>query len=61
MSDTLKLILTSIGIGVVILFTIVFLSEFLLGNLVDTDSYKPLLVVIPFMAAIAYYLIKKSK
>jgi hypothetical protein len=61
MSDTLKLILTSIGIGVLVLLLTIFASETLFGDLTKSDSYKPLYVVIPIMASVLYYLVKKTK
>lgn len=61
MNDTIKTILTSIGIGLVILLAIVFLSEKTFGDLTDKDSYKPLWYIIPAFIAVIGFLIYKSK
>ena len=61
MSGTIKTILISVAIGLVILFAVVFLSEKTFGDLTDKDSYKPLWYIIPAFIAVIGFLIYKSK
>jgi len=51
-------ILIPIVVGLIVLFSIIGLSNLIFGNLTETDSLKSLWVIIPVMAAVAYYLIK---
>lgn len=61
MNDTIKTILTSIGIGLVILLAVVFLSEKTFGDLTNEDSYKPLWYIIPTLVGVVGYLIYKTR
>ena len=63
MIDTrvLKQVLKSIGAGLVILFAIIWMSEWTLGDLTNTDSFAPLLIIIPVLAGVVTYLVKAGK
>lgn len=59
MTDLVKRLSILIGIGLVILFTIIFLSESIFGDLTEQDSLKPLFVAVPIIAAVMYFIIKQ--
>ncbi len=40
---------------------IIFFSEAIFGDLTNTDSYKPLWVIVPVFLAVGSYLIYKSR
>ena len=61
MNKLTKIILGSIGIGLLILFAIVGISETIFGDLTQEDSYKPLLVAVPIIGVALGYLIYKTK
>lgn len=47
-------------LGVVFL-AIIFFSEAIFGDLTNTDSYKPLWVIVPIFLGVGGYLIYKSR
>lgn len=61
MNDIIKKVALSIGIGLVVLLATVFTSEAIFGDLTNTDSYKPLFVIIPVMAGVFTYLFIKTE
>ncbi len=54
-------IATPIIAGALILLSIVGLSTLIFGDETNTESVKSLWIIIPVMAAVAYYLIKSFK
>jgi hypothetical protein len=56
---------SALSYGLVLLgaafLAIIFFSEAIFGDLTNTDSYKPLLVVVPVMAVVLIYLIIKTE
>ena len=54
-------ILIPIVVGALILLTIVGLSTLIFGDETNTESVKSLWIIIPALAALAYYLIKSFK
>ena len=61
MTNIMKKVSISVGIGLVVLLATVFTSEFIFGDLTNTDSYKPLWVIIPVMAGVFTYLFIKTE
>lgn len=56
-----KNIITIIATFFVIFLLIIYTSEYIFGSLIDTDSLKPLWVILPAFVAIAAYLIFSKK
>lgn len=61
MVDLIKKLTVPLIFGTIIFFSIIFLSESIFGDLINTDSLKPLLVIIPVFALVAGYLIYHNK
>ena len=57
MNNLLSDLITPIGIGIVVFILLIWLSEKIFGDLTKEDSYKPLVVIVPFMLVILGLLI----
>lgn len=60
MNDLIKNVGISIAIGLVVLLVTVYTSEAIFGDLTNTDSYKPLWVIVPIFLGVGGYLIYKT-
>jgi len=56
----MRSIFISIVAGLLILFTIIGLNYLIFGDQTNEDSYKPLIIIVPVMGIMLWYLIYKT-
>ena len=61
MKGNLNFVIALILIGLAIFSGIIFTSETIFGDLTETESFKPLIVILPVMGVVLWYLINKFK
>lgn len=59
MMSLIKTIGIGLVIGLAIVLLITFSSEAIFGDLTNTDSFKPLWIIVPVVSVVFYWLYKK--